>query len=139
MAPLQLPGPPEQARLLAAAIPPQLPQPPPPLPETPEEITSSAPKDGTLIPPEENGPPGFFWYGCPLPGYIAWWGPTPESPLVQPPKKPVDQGGGGDNTGTTSDTPVGAQTPEPSSLLLVGAGMFGLGGLLARARRRRNR
>lgn len=138
MAPLQLPGFPEQARLLVTAMPPQLPEPPPPLPETPEEIMSSAPKDGTLTPLEPDGPLGPYWYGFPSPGYIAWWGPTPEPPPVQPPKKPVGQGGSGDTTGTSSDS-QDAYTPEPSSLLLVGAGMLGLGGLLARAHRRRNR
>jgi hypothetical protein len=139
MAPLQLPGPPEQARLLAAAIAPLLPEPPPPLPANPEEMISSDPKDGTLAPPEQDGPAGPYWYVFPSPGYFPGWGLEPVLSPAQQPKDPVDPVGSGDTARTSSETPLAAPAPEPSSWLLVGAGMLGLGGLLTRARRRSNR
>ena len=139
MAPLQLPGPPEQVRLLAAAVAPLLPEPPPPLPATPEEMMSSAPKDGMLTPPEQDEPTGPYWYVFPSPGYFAWGGLTPVQPLAQQSKKVMDQGGGGDPVEFSSETPLDASDPEPSSWLLVGGGILGLGGLLARARWRSDR
>jgi hypothetical protein len=137
MAPLQLPGPPEQVRLLAAAITPLLPEPPAPLPETPEELITSTPKDGTIVPPEQDEFAGPYWYVFPSPWSFSGWGVTPVPSPAPTSKKPSDPGGSGE-TGTVSETPLATPSPEPSSWLLVGVGMLGLGGLLTRARRQSN-
>ena len=137
MAPLQSPGHLEQVRLLAAALPDLSPEPTAPLPESPEELLSSAPKDGTLNPPAQDGPAGPYWWVMPAPVYFTGSGlVTPALPLQ--PKKSGASGGDENMAGTTSDPPLEAPTPEPSSWLMVGAGMLGLGGLLTRARRQKN-
>lgn len=137
MAPLQLAGPPERMRLMAAALPHLLPEPTAPLPETPEELLRSAPQDGMLTPLEQDGPAGPYWWVMPQPAYFAGYGlVAPVSPLQ--PKTPAAQGSGENTAGISADPPLDTAAPEPSSWLLVGAGMLGLGGLL-RARRQKSR
>ena len=137
MAPLQLPGHLEQVRLLAAALPHLAPEAMAPLPETPEELLSSAPKDRMLNPPGQGGPVGPYWYVFPSPSYFLGWGVAPVPSPAPTSKKTVDSDGSGD-TLTASETPLPAPTPEPSSWLLVGVGMLGLGGMLTRAHRQKN-
>jgi hypothetical protein len=141
MAPLPTPGPDEQNRLLALALPAQLPELLPPLPETPEEMITSAPEDGTLIPAE--GPAGPYWYAMPLLSYFPSAGVGPVLPPVITPTAP--SGGksagstpGTSSTGTPSEQSEENHVPEPSSWLLVGGGVVGCG-LLARSRRRGRR
>ena len=123
MAPLELPPPSEQGRLMEAAL-------PAPLPDSPEAITLPTPEIGAINQDEPYHGPWPFIHGIPWSWAFLALGPTPLPPQ---PYKPGDQSNS--PASTASDDPVEAPTPEPASWLLVGAGILGLSGLLRRTRR----